>query len=67
MIAFRNWQFSINPALGAVYGLDRMIGMPVVLKTTAVSNFYYHYFLNSTVQSDDLTTEEGQNVPHGGG
>lgn len=63
ILAFRNWQFSINPPLGVVYRLDIMIGMPEVIKNTAVSNF--HYFLSSPVQSDmfDLTTDEGQNGP----
>lgn len=32
ILAFRNWQFSLNPPLGAVYRLDRMIGMPEVIK-----------------------------------
>ena len=40
-----------------------MIGVPEVIKNTAVSNF--HYFLSSPVQTDtfDSTTDEGQNVP----
>lgn len=64
VLAFRNWQVSINPPLGAVYRLDIMTGMPEVIKNTAVSNF--QYFLSSPVRSDtfDSTTDEGQNVPH---
>lgn len=32
VLAFRNWQVSINPPLGAVYRLDIMIGMLEVIK-----------------------------------
>lgn len=50
ILDFRNWQFSINPPLGAVYRLDVMIGMPEMIKNTVLSNF--HCFLSSPVQSD---------------